>query len=49
LTTLLSTRRKKKKMKRQRSRRGRPGGFVMRSREVNVIVELGADFPMMSK
>lgn len=46
---LKSIRRKKKKMKRKNRRRGRLEGFVVLSREVNVLVALDVNFPTMSK
>lgn len=42
-------RKKKKKMKRKSRKKRRPEGFVMLSREVNVLAALDVNFPTMSK
>lgn len=46
---LISIRRRKRKMRRQSGRKGRPEAFVELSKEVNVLEELPANFLMMSK
>ena len=46
---LLRTTRKKKMTKRQSNISRRNEGYAELSREVNVLVELDANFPMMSK
>lgn len=45
----VSTKRKKKKMKKQSRRSGRHGVCAVPSKRANVLVELDADFLMMSK
>jgi hypothetical protein len=46
---LISIRRRKRKMKRQSGIKGRPVVFVELFKEGNVLVELDANFLMMSK
>ena len=49
LIMLVTIKRKKKKMKRQKGKIERHEEFVVLSKGANVIVELDASFPMMNK
>lgn len=45
----LTTKKRKKKMKRQSKKRGRNGVFAELFKKVNALEELDANFPMMSR